>query len=124
MLKILEGKVTSYRAVSKWNVQIELLGIEKVIELTVSDPWVVNRGDYVAVAGEEDVKTGKFIGYAYRNKTKGVFGQYDAHVGAGYLFVIAGLLFFWAIFPLFTHIPVGLRAIALSKKVNKAASMV
>ncbi|WP_350304574.1 hypothetical protein [Photorhabdus viridis] len=123
MLKKLEGKIASFRAVSKRKVQLELQGIEKFIELTVSDPWVINRGDSVVVAGEEDVKTGKFIGYAYRNKTKGISGKYDAGVITGYIFVIAGLFFFWTIFPLFLHVPIGLRAIALHNRVNQAASM-
>lgn len=124
VLQKFEGRVASFRAVSKWKVQFELQGIEKLIELKVSDPWVLKHGDNVAVAGEEDANTGKFIGYAYRNKTIGVFGKYDARARNGYIFVIAGLFFFWAIFPLFTHVPVGLRAIALNKKVNQAASMI
>ena len=85
---------------------------------------MINRGDTVAVSGEWDIKTGKFIGYAYRNKTKGVFGKYDANVVGGYIFVIMGLFFFWAIFPLFFHVPVGLRAIFLNKKVNQSAAMI
>ncbi len=124
MLKKLEGKVSSFRSVSKWRVQFELQDINKIIELTVSDPWVINRGDTIIVSGEEDVTTGKFIGYAYRNKTKGIFGKYDANIISGYIFVVVGILFFWAIFPLFTHVPSGLRTIALNRKVNRAASMV
>lgn len=123
MLEKFEGKIHSFKSITKRNVQFELQGINKIIELTVSEPWVINRGDQVSVAGQEDNKTGKFIGYAYKNHTKGVFGKFDASVASGYIFAIAGLLFFWAIFPLFTHIPAGLRAISLGKKINQAAKM-
>lgn len=123
MLKKLEGKIISYKAVTKRKVQLELQGMNKVIELTISEPWVINRGDHVVVAGEEDKETGKFVGYAYRNHTKGVFGKFDPGVAGGYFFVIMGLFFFWAVFPLFTHVPVGLRVISLGKKVNQAAAM-
>jgi hypothetical protein len=122
MLEKLEGIVASYKEVSTRRVQFELEGVRKVIELTVSEPWVINRGDEIVVAGEEDEKTGKFIGYAYKNVTRGVFGKYDPGVVGGYVFVIAGLFFCWAIFPLFTHVPAGFRVIALGKKVSQATS--
>ncbi|WP_320838583.1 hypothetical protein [Zhongshania sp.] len=123
LLQRLEGKVEQYRSITKRSVQIELQGIQKVIELTVSEPWVVKRNDLVTVVGETDPKSGKFIGYAYKNSSKGVFGKYDAQVGVGVIFIVAGLLFCWAIFPLFIHIPAGFKAIALGKKVNNAAAM-
>ncbi len=123
MLQRLEGKVELYRSISKHSVQIELHGISKVIELTVSEPWVLKRNDQIVVVGETDPKSGKFVGYAYKNLSKGIFGKYDAQPGVGVAFVIAGLLFCWAIFPLFTHVPAGLKAIALGRKVNNAASM-
>jgi len=123
MLQRLEGKVSYYKRVTNRKVQFELVGISKIIELTVSESWVINRGDHVVVAGEEDTQTGKFVGYAYRNSTKSVFGQFDAGVALGYIFVIAGLIFFWAIFPLFTHVPAGVRAISLGRRVSQAASM-
>lgn len=123
MLEKLEGTVTSFKAVTTQRVQFELKGVRKVIELTVSEPWVINRDDEIVVAGEEDEKTGKFIGYAYRNVTKGVFGKFDPGVVDGYVLVVAGLFFCWAIFPLFTHVPAGFRAIALGKKVNQAVAL-
>nr|WP_184461531.1 hypothetical protein [Zhongshania antarctica] len=123
LLQRLEGKVEQYRSITKRSVQIELQGIKKVIELTVSEPWVVKRNDLVTVVGETDPKSGKFIGYAYKNLSKGVFGKYDAKVGAGVIFIVAGLFFCWAIFPLFIHIPAGFKAIALGRKVNNAAAM-
>lgn len=123
MLQKLEGKVEQYRSITKRSVQIELQGVQKVIELTVSEPWVIKRNDIVSVVGETDPKSGKFIGYAYKNSSKGVFGKYDAKVGTGVAFIIVGLFFFWAIFPLFIHVPLGARAIALGRKVDHAASM-
>ena len=123
MLTKFEGKISSYKAVTKNNVQFELQGINKIIELTISEPWVINRCDYVVVAGEENKKTGKFVGYAYRNMTKGVFGKFNPGVFGGYFFVLLGLIFCWAIFPLFIHVPVGLRVIALGRKINQAAAM-
>jgi hypothetical protein len=123
LLQRLEGKVEQYRSITKRSVQIELQGIKKVIELTVSEPWVVKRNDLVTVVGETDHKSGKFIGYAYKNSSKGVFGEYDAKVGIGVIFIVAGLFFCWAIFPLFIHIPAGLKAKALGRKVNNAAAM-
>lgn len=124
MLEKIEGTVSSYRSITKRNVQFELNGIPKVIDLTVSDSWVINKGDLVTVAGEVDSSTGKFIGYAYYNKSKGVRGKFDARSGVGVVFVIAGIIFCWAIFPLFTHIPAGLKLIALGKKVSQAELLI
>lgn len=123
MLERIEGKVKCYKAITKCSVQIEFVGIPKLIELTVSESWVINQGDDVVAVGETDQATGKFIAYAYRNKSKSVFGKFDAKVGSGYALVIAGLFFFWGIFPLFTHVPAGLKMIALGNKVNRAVAM-
>ena len=115
MIQKLEGKIASFKAITKWSVQFELQGVNRIIELTVSEPWVVNRGDTVLVAGEEDSISGKFIAYAYRNKTKNVFGMYDASGYFGYwfgtVFIVGALLFAWAIFPLFIHLPMGIKCI-------------
>lgn len=124
MLEVLEGNVRSYKAIKRNHVQFELRNVNRVIELSISEPWVINRGDDVAVVGELDEKTGKFIGYAYRNRTKGVFGRVNGSIVIGYLFVIASLLFFWAIFPLFLHLRIGLALISNSKKFDEAAGMI
>ncbi|MDF5139003.1 hypothetical protein P3631_24125, partial [Vibrio parahaemolyticus] len=71
-----------------------------------------------------DSKTGKIIVYAYNNHTNVVFGKYDALVVGGLLFVVIGLFFFWAIFPLFLHVPAGIKQISLGKKVNEAFDLV
>lgn len=94
MLEKLIGKVVRYKSITKRSVQLELTGSKHIIELTISDPWVIDRNDEVIVVGEKDPKTGKFIGYAYKNESKGVFGKFDARVGTGIVFIIAGLLFF------------------------------
>jgi len=124
VLERIEGRVAVYRSITKTKVQFELQGVNKIIELTVSEPWVINRGDNVVVAGEIDEATGKFVGYAYRNTTKGVFGKFDAHSGAGVIFIIASIVFCWGIFPLFLHLPAGIKMVALGKKVNLAADII
>ncbi len=115
MLEKLQGSVVTFKPITKRSVQFELKGVDRIIELTVSDPWVINRNDFVVVSGEVDGVTGKFIGYAYRNKTKNIFGMYDASGYFGYwfgvVFIIGALLFAWAIFPLFTHLPAGIRSL-------------
>ncbi|EQB8876767.1 hypothetical protein ACYVLD_003644 [Vibrio cholerae] len=108
MLDKLVGKVINFKAVTKTKVQFELSENNCVIELQVSDAWVINRNDEVTVVGERDSKTGK----------------YDAQVVGGWLFVVIGLFFFWAIFPLFLHVPAGIKQISLGKKVNEAFDLV
>ncbi|WP_084461409.1 hypothetical protein [Curvibacter gracilis] len=124
MLEVIEGNVKSYKAIKRNHVQFELRNVNRIIELSISEPWVINRGDDVAVVGELDDETGKFIGYAYRNRTKNVFGRANGSIVIGYLFVIASLLFFWAIFPLFLHLRIGLALISTSKKFDEAAGMI
>ena len=124
MLDRLIGKVSSYKAVTKNKVQFELENQSLVIELEVSDPWVINHHDEVVVVGERDSQSGKFIAYAYSNNTKGVFGKYDAKVALGWMCVIFGLSFFWAIFPLFIQVPMGVKMISLGKKVNEAFQLI
>jgi hypothetical protein len=41
----------------------------------------------------------------------------------GYHYILAGLFFCWAIFPVFTHIPEGLRRLKFGRKIDQAASM-
>ncbi|MFM2481829.1 hypothetical protein [Celerinatantimonas sp. YJH-8] len=124
MLEQLQGRVANYNPVTKTNVQLELVGECRVIELQLSDAWVINRGDQVIVAGEVDPKSGRFSAYAYKNQTRGVFGKLGASAATGGIFVIASILFFWAIFPLMFHLPAGLKMIALGKKVNSAFAMI
>lgn len=124
MLEKIEGTVRSYNAITKTNVQFEFREINRVIELTLSEPWVMRRGDHIVVVGELDETTGKFIAYAYRNHSKMIFGRQKGAVVVGYLFVIASLLFCWAIFPLFLHLRIGLALISSAKKLDEAAAMI
>ena len=123
MLRKIEGTVRAYRAIDVRNVQFEIQGANNVIELNVGQPWILKNGDYVVVAGEDNGRFGKFKGYAYRNDTRQIFGKSDPGLLDGYRYILMGLLFFWAIFPVFTHIPVGLRRLAFGRKIDQAAAM-
>jgi len=123
MLRKIEGTVRNYRAIDVRSVQFEIQGANKVIVLNLGQPWILKNGDYVAVAGEDDGRSGKFNGYAYRNDTKHIIGQSDPGLLLGFRYILAGLFFCWAIFPVFTHIPEGLRRLKFGRKVGQAASM-
>ena len=128
------GKVSSVRQVGRAPevvqglkahcVQIEIAGLRRVIELVVEEAVVINHGDDVAIAGEADTKSGKLRGYAYRNRTKGIFGQHKNTSALGFVFVFAGVAFCWAIFPLFFHLPLGLRLIRLGATIRRASEAV
>ena len=123
MLRKIEGTVQTYRAIDVRNVQFEIKGASNVIVLKLEQPWVLKNGDYIAVAGEDDGRSGKFNGYAYRNDTKHIYGKSDPGLVNGYRYILMGLIFSWAIFPVFTHIPAGLRRLKFGRKVDRAASM-
>ena len=123
MLSKIEGTVQTYRAIDVRNVLFEIQGTNKVIELKVGQPWILKNGDYVIVAGEDNGRFGKFKGYAYRNDTRKISGKTDPGLLDGYRYILMGLLFFWAIFPVFTHIPAGLRQLAFGRKIDQAAAM-
>ena len=122
MLRKIEGTVRTYRAIDVRNVQFEIQGANNVIDLNVGQPWILKDGDYVVVAGE-DSHSGKFNGYAYRNDTKETFGKSDPGLLDGYRDILMGLIFAWAIFPVFIHIPAGLRRLEFGRKIDRAASM-
>jgi len=123
MLRKIEGTVRTYRAIDVRNVQFEIQGTSKIIDLNVGQPWMLKNGDYVVVAGEDDGRSGKFNGYAYRNDTKDIFGKSDPGLLDGYRYILMGLLFSWAIFPVFIHIPAGLRRLKFGRKIDQAALM-
>lgn len=123
MLRKIEGTVRTYRAIDVRNVQFEIQGSDNVIDLNLGQPWVLKNGDYIVVAGEDDGRSGKFNGYAYRNDTREIFGKSDPGLLDGYRYILMGLLFFWAIFPVFIHIPAGLRRLEVGRKIDQAASM-
>ena len=84
---------------------------------------MLKSGDHVAVVGEDDGRSGKFYGYAYRNDTRQTRGETDRGLLGAVRYIVLGLLFAWAIFPLFVHVPYGLRCLAFGRKVDKAAAM-
>lgn len=122
-LRTIEGTVRSYRAIGVHDVQLEIHGASNVIELSVEQPWMLKIGDHIVVAGEDDGRSGKFHGYAYRNDTRAAFGKSDPGLLDGIRYIVMGLLFSWAIFPVFIHIPAGLRQLAFGRKIDRAASM-
>lgn len=123
MLRKIEGSVRTYRAINVRNVQFEIQGADRVIDLCIGQPWVLKNGDYVVVAGEDDGRSGNFNGYAYRNDTREIFGKRTPDLLQGYRYILMGLLFCWAIFPVFIHIPAGLRRLEFGRKIDRAASM-
>ena len=123
MLNLLSGKVKSYQAVSKRTVQVELEGVNKLIEITTFDPWVIRRGDDLIVAGEVDGKSGKFIGYAYKNRTRGVSGCYEVSTLGALLFIFIGFALLWAVFPII-HIYLGFKMLGKKRKCARARQMI
>ena len=123
MLRKIEGTVQTYRAIDVRKVQFEIKGANNVIVLNLEQPWVLKNGDYIVVAGEDDGRSGKFNGYAYRNDTRHIYGKSDPELLQGCRYILAGLFFCWAVFPVFTHIPEGFRLLKFGRKVDQAASM-
>lgn len=93
MLRKIEGIVQKYRAIDVRNVQLEIQGTNNVIDLNVRQPWILKNGDYVVVAGEDDGRSGKFYGYAYRNDTVEAFGKSDPGLLLGYRYIFDGSAF-------------------------------
>lgn len=90
MLELKCGEVSSFRPISKRTVQIHLKDDNTAIELTTYEPWVLVQGDKIAVSGEFDRKSGKFIAYAYNNVSKSVVGKYEVPVGGGIFALFIG----------------------------------
>ena len=88
----LSGKIKSYTAITQNNVQIELNGLNQIIEITTDEPWVINKGDNIVVAGENNKNTGKFRALAYKNITKKVVGFYKTSVTGGLRYLLASNL--------------------------------
>ncbi len=123
VLRKIEGAVRDYTPINVHNVRVEIQGSGKVIDLKMDQAWILKDGDHITVAGEDDGRTGTFNAYAYRNDTKGVFGKSDRGFANGCFYILMGIIFSWAIFPVFIHIPAGLRQLAFGRKVDQAASM-
>ena len=123
MMRRIEGKVQTYTPINVRNVQIEIQGSKEIIDLRMDQPWVLKNGDHVVVVGEDDGRSGKFNGYAYRNDTRQVHGRSDPGLLDACRYLFLGFLFAWAIFPLFIHVPHGWRLLAFGRKVDRAAAM-
>lgn len=121
MLKKLKGRVKSFRRLTNHQVQFELVDQPGVIHLSLATPWALSIGDEVEVAGETESASGQFLGYCYLNLTKGVHGV--ASERGAWVWVLATVLFCWAIFPFFTHLPVGIRNIKFNQKRAEALRM-
>ena len=124
MLRKIEGIVQSHRALDVRHVEFQVYGSGDVIDLHLDSPWVLRDGDHVVVTGEHDGRSGRFHGYAYRNDSRAVCGKSDNGWAEATRYILLGLLFGWAIFPLFTHLPAGLRWLDFGRKVDRAADMV
>ncbi|MDW6091505.1 hypothetical protein SBX64_02905 [Vibrio rhizosphaerae] len=68
---LIKSKVQSYQTLTPTTVRIELDNSQTVI-LTVSQSWVLNQGDSVAIAGFQDPKSNVFLGYGYINLSQHV----------------------------------------------------
>jgi hypothetical protein len=105
------------------NVQFEIQGSKEIIDLRMDQPWILKNGDHVVVVGEDDGRSGKFHGYAYRNDTRQIRGRSESELPDACRYLFLGLLFAWAIFPIFIHVPYGIRLLAFGRKVDQAAAM-
>ncbi|MTC74190.1 hypothetical protein GKR75_07925 [Providencia sp. wls1919] len=124
MLEKIRGQIISLRELSKTETQFELQDVDLVIEMSTEDYWVLNKGDTVTVVGEKDDDSGKFIAYAYYNDSKGIFGNQQDKTIVGYIFIVTAIAFFWGIFPLFIHLPMGIKDVKEGKKVQRSMHLI
>ena len=122
-MRRIEGTVRAYRPISVRKVQFEFDGGSELIDLHSEYPWVLRDGDRVVVVGEDDGRSGLFHGYAYRNETRQARGRTDPGFADAIRYILLGVLFSWAIFPLFIHVPYGWRLFTYGRKVERAAAM-
>ncbi len=76
---IATGRVSSMRALTKRQVQFELDNAPPTYRLTVSEAWVIKKGDVVSVGGTRNAD-GTVEATAYRNHSADVRGA--AYVGS------------------------------------------
>lgn len=124
MLEKIRGQIISLRELSKTETQFELQDVDLVIEMSTEDYWVLNKGDTVTVVGENDDDSGKFVAYAYYNDSKGIFGNQQDKTIAGYIFIVMAIAFFWGIFPLFIHLPMGIKDVKEGKKIQRSMHLI
>ncbi|USP13869.1 hypothetical protein [Vibrio gazogenes] len=82
---MIESKVQSYQAVTSTTVRIELSNSQTVI-LRLSESWVLNQGDLVAIAGFQDPQSNVLIGYGYINLSQHVKSIARSHGGPFFFF--------------------------------------
>jgi len=54
MLELIEGRVISFRPISKSNVQLEISEFRPAVELHLDESWAIKRGDNVRLIGSLD----------------------------------------------------------------------
>lgn len=86
-LSLYQGKVKSYKAITKNSVQIELHDIPNIFELYIDQSWVIDRDDKVILVGHR-VETGKYYCCAYSNLSKNIKG-WKRWLGFATLFALA-----------------------------------
>jgi len=123
MIEKVLGPVRYYKSLGRGVAQLEVTGCPHIIELYTSDAWVLNDGDVVRIAGEK-AQGGKFLGYAYFNQTRNVWGNASCDRTTSIVFIVASVVFFWGIFPLFLHLPAGIRGLKFCRKVRQAVRLV
>lgn len=124
MLEKIRGKIISLRELSKTETQFELHNADLVIEMTTEDYWVLNKGDTVTVVGEMDDDSGKFVAYAYYNDSKDIFGNQKDQTLTGCIFIVGAIVLFWAIFPIFFHFPMGVKAVKERMKIRRSIHLI
>ena len=77
------------------------------------------RSSKIIGAPVDILDAGKLKGYAYRNLSKSVFGQFRDTSIFGALFLAASAIFCWAIFPLFVHLPMGVRLLRMDATIRR-----
>ena len=89
-----EGKVKKFRAISRWQVQIEIEEFQGVFELFLSQVWALDIGDSIILCGNK-TNTGKIECFAYINTTKQLQGWTEPERlnGIGCGLIIFGLIF-------------------------------
>lgn len=122
-MELIIGKVEDVRYASRGCAQVKISGDNRLVEVYSYEAIVVKRGDDIAVAGFQDY-TGKFKSLAYRNIKQSVLGHVRYDEAGGKMFMILGVLFFWAIFPLFFHYRVGRNQVKYAQQVKRAIKLV
>jgi hypothetical protein len=74
-----EGNISNIREVTRNRAQFQLDDKPELLELFISQSWVLNEGDHVITYGEKD-KTGKVCCHAYKNTNLNVTGWKDSSI--------------------------------------------